>query len=562
MKKIDWKINWRKIKILPKSTGLSIAILAAGFAEVLFLMLLLALDVLPGTYVLLIVLLLALLDLIIIQLINSVKHRKTKSLIAVILIVVLINMLTVGDIYVYSTYDTLQKISAWHDTWEYYDVVALKEGSYAEIDDVKGQTVYVVDMESKQLTEASERLITKEEVEIETVSGLLNLGQKLVDDGTDVSDTDVSALGEATEEEIAEAAEKEEAESSDKKKEENKEESTEAASAEKAEAPAGATLSDNVILVSHSGYKLIKNNIKGFKKNTHIIDRIKVKKRGDDTSKDVDVTKDSFNVLISGLDSWGTIDEGGLSDVNMVMTVNPQTRQILLTSIPRDSYIPLHSFGAKDKLTHSGIYGSEETKKTIEDFLGIDINYTIRVNFSMLVDLINAIDGIDVYSDYAFESAITDWTYEEGWNHCTGKKALYFARERKAFADGDMQRNKNQQKVLEATLKKVTSSKVIMTRYTKILNSVEDEMWTDMSDRDLKKLAKMQLRNMSKKWEVKKVNIIGATGGAPCYSMGNENLSVVFPSDESVEEAKAAIHDIMYPVDNTQSTTEASEANE
>ena len=565
MKKIDWKVNWRKIRILPKSTGLSIAILILGFAEVLFLMLLLALDVFPFTYVALVILALLFIDAVVIQLMNGVKYRRTKSLTALVIAVVLLNVLTIGDVYIYNTYDTLQKISAWHDTWEYYDLVALKDGSFTQASDAKGQTVYTIDTKSKQLTEASERLITKADVRIETVTGLLTLGKELVDDGIDVSDAEMAKLETANENQIAEAADKLDEEAKDKKDadaadgEEAEAGAEESASAQSAEAanPAGLELKDNLILVSHSGYKLIKNNIKGFKKNTQIIDRMKVKKRDDDTSKSVDVTKDSFNVLISGLDSWGKIDEGGLSDVNMVMTVNPQTRQVLLTSIPRDSYIPLHSYGAKDKLTHSGIYGNEETRQTIEDFLGIDINYTIRVNFSMLVDLINAIDGIDVYSDYAFESAITDWTYEEGWNHCTGKKALYFARERKAFKDGDMQRNKNQQKVLEATLKKVTSSKVIMTRYTRILNSVEDEMWTDMSNRDLKKLAKMQLRSMNRKWEVKKVNIVGSTGGAPCYSMGNQNLSCVFPSEESVNEAKAAIHDIMYPVDNTQSTTEA-----
>lgn len=546
--------------------------LVTGLAEVLFLVLLFVLNVLPFTYVALILLVLFLVDAIMLQLMNGVKHRRTKTLGAMVIAALLLNVLLIGDVYVYSTYDTLQKISAWHDTWEYYDVVALKEGSYNKIGDVKGQTVYTVDMESKQLTEASERLITKEEVELDTVSGLLTLGQKLVDDGTDVSDTNVSELESATEDEIAQAAEKldEETKKDDDKASEENADSAEAdkATATTAAPTSGVKLQDNIILVSHSGYKLIKSNIKGFKKNTEIIYKIKVKKRGDDTSRAVDVTKDSFNVLISGLDSWGTIDEGGLSDVNMVMTVNPQTRQILLTSIPRDSYIPLHSYGAKDKLTHSGIYGQDETRMTIEDFLDIEINYTIRVNFSMLVDLINAIDGIDVYSDYAFESAITDWTYEEGWNHCTGKKALYFARERKAFSDGDMQRNKNQQKVLEATLKKVTSSKVIMTRYTKILDAVEDEMWTDMSDKDLRKLAKMQLRNMRKKWTVEKVNVTGSTGGAPCFSMGNQNLSCVFPTEESVEKAKSAIHDIMYPVENaqpqssTQKSTEASETNE
>ncbi|MGX8773728.1 MAG: LCP family protein [Bacillota bacterium] len=554
MKKIDWKINWRKIKILPKSTGLRIVLLAAGVMEVLFLVLLLVLNVLPASYVALVIIILALLDMIMIQLMNGVKYRRTKSLIAMILAVFLMNVLLIGDVYVYSTYDTLQKISAWHDTWEYYDVVALKDGSYTEVGDINGATVYTIDMESKQLTEASERLITKENVEIETVSGLLALGQKLVDDGSKVKDTNVSELGSATEEEIAEAAEKADAEKEEKKSDKESEENTEAT-----EAPASATLSDNLILVSHSGYKLIKSNIKGFRKNTQIIYRIKVKKRADDTSKAVDVTKDSFNILISGLDSWGKIDKGGLSDVNMVMTVNPQARLITLTSIPRDSYVPLHTYGAKDKLTHSGIYGSEETRQTIEDFLDIDINYTIRLNFSTLVDVIDAIGGLDIYSDYDFHSAISAHKYHKGLNQLSGRGCLYFARERKAFSDGDMQRNKNQQIVLEAALKKITSSKVIMTRYTKILNSVEDELWTDMSNKDLKRLAKMQLRDMNSKWKVTKVNIVGSTGSAPCYSMGNEMLSCVFPSEESVEEAKQKIHDTMYPASNTKETKATSE---
>ena len=126
-----------------------------------------------------------------------------------------------------------------------------------------------------------------------------------------------------------------------------------------------------------------------------------------------------------------------------------------------------------------------------------------------------------------------------------------------------MQRNKNQQKVLKATIEKVTSSKVIMTRYSSILNSVEDKMYTDLSDRDLKKLARLTLRTMKTKWTVKTVNVTGGTGCAPCFSMGNQQLSVVFPSDESIEKANTAIHDIMFPVDNTmQSTTKATESAE
>ena len=558
MKNIDWKINWQKIKFFPKSTGLRIAVLVAAAAEVLFLVLLLALDVLPMRYVALVILVLALIDAVIIQLMNGRKHRRTKNLVALVLIALMLNVLLIGDVYVYSTYDTLKKISEWHDTWEYYDVVALKDGSYAEVGDVKGQTVYTVDMESKQLTEATERLITKEEVEIDTVSGLLNLGQKLVDDGTDVSEKDEAALDNATEEEIAEAAAKAEEEKDAKKSDEKTdEEATEATEA--TEAPADIELNDNIILVSHSGYKLIKSNIKGFKKNTQIIYRIKVKKRADDTSKAVDVTKDSFNVLISGLDSWGTIDEGGLSDVNMVMTVNPQTREILLTSIPRDSYVPLHTYGSKDKLTHAGMYGSEETRQTIEDLLGIDINYTIRVNFSMLCDLIDAIGRIDVYNDTDFYSSVKGWHYSKGWHHMDGHYALWFARERKAFPEGDMKRNENQQKVLEALIKKVTSSKVILTRYTSILSVVEDKMQTDMKDRDLKRLVKMQLSDM-KSWNIERANLKGSTGSAPCFSMGNENLSCVFLYDEDLENCKQAIHDVMFPVENTETTTTTTES--
>ena len=203
------------------------------------------------------------------------------------------------------------------------------------------------------------------------------------------------------------------------------------------------------------------------------------------------------------------------------------------------------------KISWISISTTEETKKTIEDFLDIDINYGITVNFSMLVDLIDAIGGIDVYSEYEFDSAIHDCHYKKGWNHLKGKPALYFARERKAFADGDMQRNKNQQKVLKATIEKVTSSKVIMTRYSSILTSVEDKMYTDLSDKDLRMLARLTIRSMHTGWKVDTVNITGGTGGAPCFSMGNQNLSCVFPSEESIEEAKTAIHDTMYPVDNT-----------
>lgn len=489
------KLNFSTMKILPESVGLAIAVLVTGFAEVIFLAFVLALDVLPFKMLGLGLILLLAIDALIVFLANSKSKYGTRRIGCLVVIFIMLITLLGGDYYIYSTNDTLKKISSHKVTWEYYEVIGLKEGSYQKPKDLSRATINVADVTSKQLNEAKERLITMSDVTYEESLDIMAVGNKLVD--------------------------------------------------------SEGGLHDTLALMSKSEYSLLKDNIKGFGKNTCCIYKMKVRKRIDDSSKRVDVTKDSFNVLISGMDVWGTIDQQALSDVNMVMTVNPETKSILLVSIPRDSYIPLHSFGAKDKLTHSGVYGEEETKQTIEDFLGIEINYTIKVNFSMLRDVIDAIGGIDVENDVTFMSTPKGWIYKKGTIHMYGKRALYFARERKAFKEGDMKRNENQQKVLEATINRVTRSKVILTSYTKILNVVEDEMATDMTDKDLKKLAKMQLRDMHP-WRIKKANITGSTGGAPCFSMGGQNLSCVFPDEETVQNAKEMIHDIMYPVDNIQ----------
>ena len=232
----------------------------------------------------------------------------------------------------------------------------------------------------------------------------------------------------------------------------------------------------------------------------------------------------------------------------MVVTVNPKTRTVMLTSVPRDSYVILHSFGEYDKLTHSGVWGVDETVTTLEDWLDIDIDYYVRVNFSMLVDIVNAIGGIDVYSDYAFKSAIHDCSYKKGWNHLSGKQALYFARERKAFKDQDQQRIKNQQKVMKACLKKVTSSRVLLTNYTKLLDAVDDEMQTDMSQKEMTSLVKMQLADMDKKWTIKTQSVKGDLTMKGTYTMGmGRDLLVSIPREKSVEKVKRGIDKTYHP---------------
>ncbi|MCQ2546202.1 MAG: LCP family protein [Clostridia bacterium] len=541
------KAKKREIRILPESTGLAIAMLVAGLSELLFLALVMALDVLPLKYLALGTLLLLAIDVLIVFLATSLSKHGTRRIGCLVIIFVVLITLLGGDYYIFSTNDTLSKISQQRDTWEYYDVLVNADSSYEKVGDIKGHTVFVTDMDSKQLKEAKERLVTKADVEYIKEPNFVAVGEHILN--RDVKEEEISAVEDAAD--ASKNVDKSEAAAKEVSDEVTLSDTDVDKTAESASTDeVNVSAEEAIILVSQSQYKMLKANVKGFKKATRCIYRIKVKERANDNSKAVNVTEDSFNVLISGLDSWGTIDQGGLSDVNMVMTVNPTTREVLLTSIPRDSYIPLHSYGAKDKLTHSGIYGEEETKATIEDFLDIDINYTIRVNFSMLCDIIDAIGGVRVYNDVDFYSSVKHWHYKKGWHNMEGHYALWFARERKSFLEGDMKRNENQQKVMEALLKKVTSSKVILTRYTSILNAVEDEMATDMTDKDLKALVKMQLSDM-KKWNIEKVNIKGTTGGAPCYSMGGQTLSCVFPDEQTVSDTKEMIHNIMYPVDNT-----------
>ena len=265
-------------------------------------------------------------------------------------------------------------------------------------------------------------------------------------------------------------------------------------------------------------------------------------------SEQTAVTEKPFSVCVTGIDIWGEIDQVSRSDVNMVVTVNPNTRTVMLTSVPRDSYVVLHSFGEYDKLTHSGVWGVDETVMTLEDWLDIDINYYVRVNFSMLVDIVNAIGGIDVYSDYKFKSAIHDCSYKKGWNHLNGKQALYFARERKAFKDQDQQRIKNQQKVMKACLKKVTSSRVLLTNYTKLLDAVDDEMQTDMSSEEITSLVKMQLADMDRKWEIKTQSVKGDLTMKGTYTMGmGRDLLVSIPREKSVEKVKLGIDKTLHP---------------
>ena len=225
------------------------------------------------------------------------------------------------------------------------------------------------------------------------------------------------------------------------------------------------------------------------------------------------------------------------------MTVNPKTKQILLTSIPRDYYVQLHgTTGSRDKLTHAGIYGTDMSVQTIEDLLGIEINYYIKVNFSSFIDIINAIGGIEVYSKYEFTS-IDGYHYQQGYNELNGEEALSFARERKAFMEGDRQRGADQQAVIEAMIKKM-SNKSILTKYESLLDSIDGKFQTNMNYKKITSLIKMQLDDMSS-WNVVSIALDGSNGSEYTYTGGNQKLYVMIPDESTIDNASSLINAVL-----------------
>ncbi len=256
----------------------------------------------------------------------------------------------------------------------------------------------------------------------------------------------------------------------------------------------------------------------------------------------IDITKDSYNIYISGIDTYGNITNVSRSDVNILATVNPVKKEILLTNIPRDYYVKLHSFNEYDKLTHAGIYGIDESISTIEDLLDTKINYYVKVNFTSLIDIVDALDGIVVNSNYGF-TTVDGYSFKKGNNYLDGKEALSFARERKAFKEGDRIRGENQQLILTSIINKATSTKII-TNYTEILKAVKGKFITNIKDEEITKLIKMQFSD-GKAWNIKSISVNGVDSYDYVYSYKKNKLYVMRPIQETVDNAKGKIKDVM-----------------
>lgn len=287
-----------------------------------------------------------------------------------------------------------------------------------------------------------------------------------------------------------------------------------------------------------------------FDNNTRVVYQTSYKVENTDKANAVsDITSKPFNVLISGSDTRGGFDENGRSDVIMVATVNPKTSTILLTSVPRDFYVTTACDvadgcmqGALDKITHTGIHGTNTTKRTVEQLLGVEINYTFKVGFDTVTDLVDALGGVDVYVEPGYAVTNQYFSVHEGVNHLNGHDALEYARERYAYTEGDRQRTKNQQQVLMGIVNEATKPSVI-TKYASIMDAMANTFSTTMSNEEISDLIKYQINN-NPKWKMEQYMVDGTGDTLMCAELGDA-ASVMVPDQSTVKMAKDKINAVL-----------------
>ncbi len=476
--------NKKRKKIICQKIGKFLSIVWIIISLVFFI-LLSQIHILPSKYMMILLGIYAVITLVVlILMLNPNIRLKTKTSSEIFSTIFLSIILLICS-YLYKTIDFMGNIKDKKYQIENYYVIVLNNSSYQNVDDLDGKKIGIYQSTLDTHDESLVKLKSKISYSQKQYQDILNLGEDLLEENIDA------------------------------------------------------------IYVNASFLSIIQEDDETFEGKTKIIDTIEIKISNETVKKDINVTKEAFNLYISGIDVYGNIASVSRSDVNIIVTVNPVTHQILLTSIPRDYYVKLHgTTGYRDKLTHAGIYGVDMSIATIEDLLEIDINYYARVNFTTLEKLVDAIGGIDVYSDYDFTTIHGNYHYNKGINHLNGKEALSFSRERYAFTAGDRQRGKNQQAVITAIINKALSSKTMITKYTSILNSLQNSFQTNMGSDKIYDLVNMQLNKMPS-WNITSISLDGTGKSAYTYSYSSGKLYVMEPDLDTVEMAKNKINEMM-----------------
>ena len=268
-------------------------------------------------------------------------------------------------------------------------------------------------------------------------------------------------------------------------------------------------------------------------------------------NQDVGDVGESFNVYIGGNDFTGS-----LMDFNMILTVNMKKHQVLMTSIPRDYYIPVSGLnGRKDTLSFMGSlgHGIETNRKSLEEFFGIDLSYYVKLDTKSLVGIVDEVGGIEYCSDVSYwttHATILD-SYDDtqgeklyvqkGCQHFNGIQTLTVARERKAFPGGDRQRQKNCQDIIQAIFKKLLSTNTI-TNYNNILNSLSDLYQTNIPRDKITDLLYETINGANWVFQEQSVN---GSDGENYVRLTNILSYVMYPNMDTVNSAIVKMKEVL-----------------
>lgn len=290
------------------------------------------------------------------------------------------------------------------------------------------------------------------------------------------------------------------------------------------------------VIEEMDGYSDISSRIKELtvKKVETTIEPQETEAKAEESTNDGSV----YTIFISGIDSRSGLVAKSRSDSNIIATVNTATRQVLLVSTPRDYFVPLSiSGGQRDKLTHAGIYGINVCMDTLGMLYNEDVNYYFRINFAGFEQLINALGGVTVYSDYDFDSKNeTGYHFNQGENYLNGEQALVFSRERYAFKEGDRQRGKNQIAVIKGVINKALSPELLK-NYSSVLSSIQGCFETNISYEEIARLLQQQLNNGGD-WNIVSYSVNGTGDTQKPYSM-SQKAYVMIPDESTVQKAEA-----------------------
>lgn len=439
-------------------------------------------NVLPNKYLIIMIAVLLVVN-IILGLLMLAKN-KIINVIGMILIILFSSVMIVGFTYASKTFDNLKELVTPNEEKTNYYILSLNDVEYSDIKELEGKAVGILDQESQALIDE----ITNEvDLEYKKYS---SIGDLIV--GLELKEVDA-------------------------------------------------------IVVSSTVYDLIIEQNENFEKNIKKLGEVEVVGKQEKIESEINVN-DSFIVYLSGLDSRDTraVASSGLSDVNILCVVNPTTHKLLLVNIPRDYYVSVYGRpGMKDKLTHAGLYGINTSMKTVADLFDININTYVKVNFKALTSVVDAIDGIDVYSDTAFNSFHKKgWYVKKGMNHMDGEKALAYSRERYAYSSGDRHRGKNQTDVISAIVKKVSQNKQYLLKYNDILSSIQPYFNTNLELEDVQELVKNQIDTL-KPWTVESISVDGSNSQNYTASWPKQMTYVMIPNQATIDNAKTKINQVM-----------------